>query len=166
MVLQLLRRLTVLGAGWVFLLLSSAHSTRAADPLLPDLIAWEDLSRCYMHCGVVDNSEIPNKVIYRFRGALPNIGAGPLEIREVTHPDFTQDVYQRIYDTQGAITEALIGTEATLGHHLLAVRAEAVERDGGAAGVLVPQRDGIKTSCINGNTWHGIISVQSITQLL
>ena len=103
------------GAGLracVFVLsaLSGATATRGADPLLPDLIAWDNPSRCYMYCGVMNTALIPNKVLYRFIGALPNIGVGPLEIREVTHPDATQDVYQRIYDTDGGMTETLIGS--------------------------------------------------------
>ena len=44
-------------------------------------------------------------------GRLPNIGAGKLEVREVTHPDATQDVYQRIYDENGQLDhERLIGS--------------------------------------------------------
>jgi len=81
-----------------------------ADPLLPDLIAWANQSRCYMYCGFIDNDLIENKVLYRFTGALPNIGAGKLEIREVTHPDATQDVYQRIYQSEGGFIETLIGS--------------------------------------------------------
>ena len=82
----------------------------SAEPLQPDLIAWADPSKCYMHCGSIDTNLIRNKVLYRFVGALPNIGAGPLEIREVTHADATQDVYQRIYDSEGGMTEELIGS--------------------------------------------------------
>jgi hypothetical protein len=48
--------------------------------------------------------------LYRFDGALPNIGAGPLEVREITHSDATQDVYQRIYDTDGNVSERLVGS--------------------------------------------------------
>jgi hypothetical protein len=85
-----------------------------AAPLLPDLIAWEQqspsFSACYMHCGQMSTELIQNKVVYRFNGALPNVGAGPLEIREVTHPNGTQDVYQRIYQSEGGISEVLVGS--------------------------------------------------------
>jgi hypothetical protein len=85
-----------------------------AAPLLPDLIAWENhspsFSTCFMHCGQISTELIQNKVVYRFNGALPNVGAGPLEIREVTHPNGTQDVYQRIYQTEGGISEVLVGS--------------------------------------------------------
>jgi hypothetical protein len=63
-----------------------------------------------MYCGFIDTTLIDNKVLYRFVGALPNIGAAALEIREVTHPDATQDVYQRIYQSEGGISEVLIGS--------------------------------------------------------
>ncbi|HJQ78900.1 MAG TPA: lysyl oxidase family protein [Lacipirellulaceae bacterium] len=92
------------------LLLSAAGGRVAAAPLLPDLFAWEHESRCYMHCGNMNTQLIPNKVLYQFVGALPNSGAGPLEVREVTHPNNVQDVYQRIYQTAGPVNEVLIGS--------------------------------------------------------
>jgi hypothetical protein len=65
-----------------------------------------------MYCGFMDTELIDNKVVYRFTGALPNIGEGPLEIREVTHPNNVQDVYQRIFDSDGSSTERLVGSFA------------------------------------------------------
>ena len=56
-------------------------------PLLPDLIAWADESRGYVYGGFIDKTFAPGKVVYRFNGALPNIGAGALEVREETDPD-------------------------------------------------------------------------------
>jgi hypothetical protein len=86
----------------------------AAQQLLPDLIAWANSStnqsRCFMYCGEIETERIKNKVLYEFHGALPNAGVGPLEIREVTHPNNTQDVYQRIYDMNGDVTERLVGS--------------------------------------------------------
>jgi hypothetical protein len=93
-------------------LLMMCGATNAA-PLLPDLIAWASEPRGYIYGGFIDKNFVPGKVVYRFNGALPNIGAGALEIREVTHPDDMQDVYQRIYDSAGGDpTEFLIGTFA------------------------------------------------------
>src|SRR5688572_9519961 len=96
-------------------LITGLAGTRApAAPLLPDMIVWAQdstvSSTCFMYCGMLDTNLIDNKVLYRFNGALPNIGNGPLEVREVTHPDNTQDVYQRIYDSAGGMTEVLIGS--------------------------------------------------------
>jgi hypothetical protein len=87
-------------------------SAAAAAPLLPDLIVWADQVRSYMYGGVFDTTTIPDRVLYRFDGALPNIGAGPLEIRDVTHPDGSQDIYQRIHDSNGSVAEQLIATFA------------------------------------------------------
>jgi hypothetical protein len=86
----------------------------SAQDRLPDLIAWANdstiASRCYIYCGVMNTQLFPNKVVYQFTGALPNIGVGALEIREVTHPNNVQDVYQRIFQTQGPVNEVLIGS--------------------------------------------------------
>jgi hypothetical protein len=90
----------------------STSAARAA-PLLPDLIAWAGSSGSlqFMYGGFIDKNFVPGKVVYRFTGALPNVGAGPLEVREVTHADGTQDVYQRIYDSAGGNpSETLIGS--------------------------------------------------------
>jgi hypothetical protein len=97
-------------AGAVCLLLVSGVEVLSA-PALPDLIAWEDEDKGYMHGGTLDPSRVPGQTVYTFTGALPNIGPGKLEVRSVTHPDKTQDVYQRIYDTNGQFDhERLIGS--------------------------------------------------------
>ena len=93
--------------------MSWSTAAASAAPLLPDLIAWARNSGSlkFMYGGFIDKDFVPDKVVYRFVGALPNVGAGPLEVREVTHVDSTQDVYQRIYDsTGGDPTETLIGS--------------------------------------------------------
>jgi len=103
------RRLIVCVAAICWLLTSSVAID--AEPLLPDLIAWASESHNYIHGGFVDPSLVPGETVYRFTGALPNIGPGKLEVREVTHADATQDVYQRIYDENGALDhERLIGS--------------------------------------------------------
>jgi hypothetical protein len=106
----MLSRLLLASIVLAVLTVSRAYST----PLLPDMIAWAQNSTssqsCFMYCGTINRNLIQNKVVYQFAGALPNIGDGPLEVREVTHPDKSQDVYQRIYDSDGGMTEVLIGT--------------------------------------------------------
>lgn len=98
------------------LLLSLTVTAATAAPLLPDLFPWAHQNPYYMYGGTIDNNLIKNKVIYRFDNALPNIGVGALELREETHPDLTQDVYQRIYQSDGNVTETLIGTFADVVH--------------------------------------------------
>ena len=99
-------------------LLVAIVSPVAAEPLLPDLIAWarETPSQftCHMYCGFLDSQFVPGKVVYRFVGALPNIGAGPLIVREVTDGNSTQTVYQRFLDSatpgdNNIFTEQVIG---------------------------------------------------------
>jgi hypothetical protein len=81
-----------------------------ATPLLPDLIAWASESNNYMYGGSVNASLVPGKTVYRFNQPIPNIGDGRLELYPVNHPDGSQDVYQRIYDSAGGpITERHVG---------------------------------------------------------
>lgn len=87
--------------------------------LLPDLIAWDyndgfDLDPRY------DTDTIDNRVLYRFDVAIPNIGDGPMEVREETNGTISQTVFQRIYTSGGGIDERVIGTfpdpSNTFGH--------------------------------------------------
>lgn len=109
MMLQLRFRPLDWCALWLLAVLA-ARAAHAADPLLPDLIPWVSQSRCYLYCGSIDNEWVPNKTLYRFNATTANIGPGPLEVRMVTHPDASQDIYQRVYDTDDIVTEQLIAT--------------------------------------------------------
>lgn len=91
-------------------MLSVIASSATAAPLLPDIFAWADQAHNYMYGGELNNTAVQNKAIYRFTGALANVGTGPLELREVTHPNLIQDVYQRIKQSDGTFTETLIGS--------------------------------------------------------
>ena len=132
--------------------LFAAPAGFAAELLLPDLFAWESQSPpYYMHDGSMDLTTIRNKVLYRFSLPIPNIGAGPLELREVTHPDLTQDIYQRIYDTEGGISEVFLGSfpdaDPPYGHLYLKGIAEYRLRtvtSGSGVGPIVATR--VKTS--------------------
>jgi hypothetical protein len=95
-------------AGW---LVAAAPLVAQAEPLLPDLIAWASEPFDYMYNGTVTGSVVPGKSVYRFNQPIPNIGDGPLELRPVTHPDNSQDIYQRIFDSEGGLSEErLVGT--------------------------------------------------------
>lgn len=55
----------------------------------------------------------------RFSSWTINRGTGPLELRGgATHPDGTQDVYQRTYNSDGSYTERLAGIFAVVGGRL------------------------------------------------
>ncbi len=145
-----LRPRAVLPTAAVLVALAAAPPLVAA-PLLPDLFAWEDVDRNYIHGGTFDTSTLPGRALYRFNVAIPNIGDGPLEVREETHPDDTQDIYQRIHDSGGGVTEQLIGTFAVedtpFGHlHLTGLARYGLREvaPGGGVGDVVAGKD--KTS--------------------
>lgn len=83
-----------------------------ADPLLPDLIPFENGPPTnYMNDGYTVTTTVPNQVLYRFSQPIANIGEGALELRETTDPSFVQNIWQRFYDDSGGpITEEHLGT--------------------------------------------------------
>jgi hypothetical protein len=149
--------LVMLGAAYLF---GSTSNVRAAEPLLPDIFCWADEDLNYIYGGFFDLNAIRNKVLYRFTGALPNIGAGPLEVREVTHPNDTQDVYQRIYDDQGGVSETLIGSfpnaNPAYGHLWLEGIAQYNLRTvlpGDGVGAVVATKDKTSQALVDGNDY-------------
>ncbi len=138
--------------AWVVSATASAVSAGVpATPLLPDLFAWEDATRGYMHIGTFDTTTEPGKALYRFTAAIPNIGDGPFEVFEVTHPNNTQDVYQNIHDSLGGVTQTLMGSfpdaDPAFGHLFLVGLAQYNLREvlpGNGVGPIVSSHD--KTS--------------------
>jgi hypothetical protein len=105
------RRIVWLGVAWSMAILAMPIGITSGGPLLPDIFPWASEPDDYIYGGGFDTNPIKNKVLYEFTGALVNIGAGALELREVTHPNLMQDVYQRIYQSEGGPpTESLIGS--------------------------------------------------------
>jgi hypothetical protein len=97
-------------AGLLATILAPGYPAIAA-PLLPDLIAWESGPPTnYMHDGLMDVYTVANQVQYRYSQPIANIGVGVLELREVTHPNLVQDIYQRIYDSTGGMNEVFVGS--------------------------------------------------------
>ena len=130
---------------------SASQAGVPATPLLPDLIAWEDAVKGYMHTGTFDTTAIPGRALWRFTAAIPNIGDGPFEIFEVTHPNDTQDVYQNIHDDLGGVDQTLIGSfpdaDPAFGHLFLVGLAQYNLREvlpGNGVGNIVSSHD--KTS--------------------
>ncbi len=107
----------------VLCLLPLASPSVAVD-LLPDLIAWEhDVSvdgtppnQDIMHGGFTDTTTIANRVLYRFRVAITNIGEGPLQVIEETEEvggvKTTQTITQQVLQagTGGLFRDLEIGT--------------------------------------------------------
>lgn len=100
-----MRRTGIMMIGSMGLMAAMAH----AAPMLPDLTAVSSVSRGFMYDGVFDLDVIPGRVMYRFSGAIPNIGDGPFEVFEVTDVNMTQTVYQRIHQSDGSIETQLLG---------------------------------------------------------
>jgi subtilisin-like proprotein convertase family protein len=80
------------------------------DDLLPDVFPWEDEAFGFMHGGYLDTTTQPGRTLYRFATAVPNIGAGPMELRGgAVLPDGDQEVVQRIYQSDGGFRDVLAG---------------------------------------------------------
>ena len=128
-----------------------AHAGVPATPLLPDLIAWDAPARQFMYGGFFDTNLIPGRAIYRFSAVIPNIGDGPFEIFETTHPNNTQDIYQNVHDDLGGVTQTLIASfpdaDPAFGHLFFVGLAQYNLREvlpGNGVGPIVSSHD--KTS--------------------
>src|SRR5437868_1452844 len=70
-----------------------------AGQLLPDMTPWADASKGFVYDWTIVGNDL------RLTTAMANIGTGPLDLHGgATHPDGTQDVYQRIYSSDGTYT--------------------------------------------------------------
>lgn len=132
-----------------------------ATPLLPDLFAWENASRGYMYDGQFDTTTEPGRALYRFTAAIPNIGDGPFEVFEITHPNNTQDVYQNIHDSQGGVTQTLMGSfpdaAPAFGHLFLVGLAQYNLREvlpGNSVGDIVSSHDKTSFGLVDSTTYN------------
>ncbi len=110
-----------LWAAIALLAMAAPSPSRAVD-LLPDLFAWEhdvtvdgmDPSQDIMHGGFTDTNTIANRVLYRFRVALTNIGDGPLQVIEETAEvggvKTTQTITQQVLQADDSFRDVEIGT--------------------------------------------------------
>jgi hypothetical protein len=90
--------------------LSNMVAGQKPTALLPDMIAWANRPYNLMYGWSLDYDEQPGHVLLRLSTGIPNQGAGPMELRGgETHEDGTQDVYQRIYYTDGSYEDVLAG---------------------------------------------------------
>src|SRR5688500_13230295 len=89
---------------------STASVTATAVDRLPDVFAWANESRGYVYGWTLDTTTQPGRTLLRLTTAVPNAGAGPMELRGGNvNTDGTQNVYQRIYDTAGGYRDRLAG---------------------------------------------------------
>ena len=135
--------------GVAHLLIVAIGPARAAEDLLPDVIALTDVVGAI----VIDEAEptMPGRKLLRFSVATPNIGRGRLEIRASALVSATQQqVVQRVYRDDLTYSERSAGTSTfhPTHHHVhfddwAAYRLRAVTPSGGV-GAIVAQ--GSKTS--------------------
>lgn len=124
---------------------------KAPRPLLPDLKPIADEELGYMHGWELDQTTFPGNTILRLSTAIANLGDGAMEIRGTTaYPDGTQDVVQRIYNSDGSYSERVAGIFRyhPLHEHVhfdgFSVYNLRARTNGGGAGVVL--RGGSKTS--------------------
>lgn len=77
--------------------------------LLPDLMPWASKENGYIHGWHLDRSGRTGKTLLRLTTAMANIGEGPLELRGGDATDAGQEVYQRIYTSEGDYRDRLAG---------------------------------------------------------
>jgi hypothetical protein len=91
-----------------------------ATALLPDLIVWADPSQGFLGSAGLDGYTQPGRVLLRFGNAVANIGTGAMELRGgAILPDESQEVFQRIFNSDGSHTDRLAGLfeyHSTHGH--------------------------------------------------
>lgn len=112
--------------------------------LLPDLTPWANQSLGFMYDWIIQGNDL------RLTSAIANIGDGALELRGGATIGGVQEVYQRIFDTDGSYTDVLAGTFIYHLEHdhihfeeFAEFRLRAVTADGGVGGIVA---DGDKVS--------------------
>ena len=93
-------------------LLESLESRRlfAGIPQYPDLAPWASQQRGYIYGWSIDTQQIPGRTLLRLSNAAINMGAGPMELTGgAVNPDGSQQVYQRVYATDGSSKKFLAG---------------------------------------------------------
>jgi hypothetical protein len=73
---------------------------------LPDLSIWPER----MYDNAIDTNTMAGHKLFRLTTATPNLGTGALELRGGAVSGSTQQVYQRIYQSNGGSRDRLAGT--------------------------------------------------------
>jgi hypothetical protein len=122
----------------------SARAGEAAAPLLPDVTVWASRPLGFLYGWTLDTLEQPGRVLLRLTTAIPNLGAGPMElVGGEINDDGTQDVYQRVYNDDASFEDFFAGAfihHDSHGHiHFegyAEYRLRAVTPGGGVGGVV------------------------------
>jgi hypothetical protein len=83
----------------------------AGIPQYPDLAPWVSQQRGYLYGWTIDTNQIPGRTLLRLSNAAINMGAGPMEINGgAVNPDGSQQVFQRVYASDGSSKQFLAGS--------------------------------------------------------
>lgn len=93
----------------LLLALLGTQAGRAVEAL-PDLVPIADASKSYVYGWTLDRNQIPGRTLMRLSTAVGNKGKGPLEIWGGAVSGAAQQVYQRVYDTNGTSRDRLAGS--------------------------------------------------------
>src|SRR2546423_2981272 len=81
-----------------------------ATQLLPDLMPWANASRGYLYNWSIDTLTMPGHTLLRLTAANANVGAGVMQlVGGAPNGDGTQQVNQRIFNSDGTFTDRLAG---------------------------------------------------------
>ena len=79
-------------------------------PQYPDLAPWASQQRGYIYGWSIDTQQTPGRTLLRLSNAAINMGAGPMELNGgAVNPDGSQQVYQRVYASDGSSKKFLAG---------------------------------------------------------
>jgi len=95
----------------VFIEMLEARLLYAGIPQFPDLTPWADKTRGYIYGWTIDTTQTPGRTLLRLSNAAINMGAGPVELNggPVSPDGLTQQVFQRVYATDGSSKTFLAG---------------------------------------------------------
>ena len=89
--------------------LDAAPEPAAPADLLPDLIPWASKENGFIYGWHLDRSDRPGKTLLRLTTAMANVGEGPMELRGGDPVEGGQEVFQRIYTSDGESRDRLAG---------------------------------------------------------
>jgi hypothetical protein len=82
----------------------------AGIPQYPDLAPWVSQQHGYIYGWSIDTSQIAGRTLLRLSNAAINMGQGPMELTGgATNPDGSQQVFQRVYASDGSSKKFLSG---------------------------------------------------------
>ena len=107
------------GVAYLITVFFLANGSVWAQQLKPDLVPLADVGNNWVYGWYLDQSTDPNKVLLRLSTTVANLGDGPLEMWGGNTIGSQQEVFQRIYDSNGGYSDSLAGFfvyHATHGH--------------------------------------------------